>query len=193
MERGRGDTSERESRRHRAKFTEDLLDNERILKALNIQTGQTILDAGCGNGYMSKLFAEEVTRSGKVYAVDTDPYFLSVLKDETQGTNIETIEGDITKTTLLKASSLDLIYISTVIHVFSKTQMQGFLSEAKRLLKPEAMLAIVEIEKKATPFGPPLEFRYSPEELKKIVPLVPVDTVQAGEHFYMQIFRNQLN
>jgi ubiquinone/menaquinone biosynthesis C-methylase UbiE len=193
MEMRRGDIPEGKTYRHKAKFTEDLLDNELILKALNIQAGQTILDAGCGNGYMSKLFAKKVTQSGKVYALDTDTYFLNFLRDETQGTNIETIEGDITKPTPLKASSVDLIYISTVIHVFSKTQMQGFLREAKRLLKPDAMLAIVEIEKKATPFGPPLEFRYSPEELEKIVPLIPVDTVQAGEHFYMQIFRNQAN
>jgi hypothetical protein len=67
--------------------------------------------------------------------------------------------------------------------------MQGFLQEVKRLLKPGAMLAIVEIEKKKTPFGPPLELRYSPEELRETVPLVPVNTVKAGEHFYMQIFR----
>jgi ubiquinone/menaquinone biosynthesis C-methylase UbiE len=193
MEIGRDDIPEGKTYRHKAKFTEDLLDNELILKALNIQAGQTILDAGCGNGYMAKLFAKKVAQSGKVYALDTDTYFINILRDETQGTNIETIEDDITKITLLKASSLDLIYISTVIHVFSKTQMQGFLREAKRLLKPDAMLAIVEIEKKATPFGPPLEFRYSPEELEKIVPLIPVDTVQAGEHFYMQIFRNQAN
>jgi ubiquinone/menaquinone biosynthesis C-methylase UbiE len=188
-----GDTSEGKRYRHKGKFTEDLLDNERILKALNLEAGQTILDVGCGNGYMSKLFANKVTQSGKVYAVDSDSYFINVLRDETQGTNIETIEADITKPTLLKASSVDLIYISTVIHVFSKTQMQGFLREAKRLLKPDAMLTIVEIEKKATPFGPPLEFRYSPEELKKTVPMVPVETVRAGEHFYMQIFRNQEN
>jgi ubiquinone/menaquinone biosynthesis C-methylase UbiE len=192
-EMGRDDTSGGKMHQHRGKFTEGLIDNELILKALNIKPGQTILDAGCGNGYMSKLFAKKVTQSGKVYALDTDTYFINILRDETQGTNIETIKGDITKRTLLKASSLDLIYISTVIHVFSKTQMQGFLREAKRLLKPDAMLAIVEIEKKATPFGPPLEFRYSPEELEKIVPLIPVDTVQAGEHFYMQIFRNQAN
>jgi uncharacterized GH25 family protein len=60
----------------------------------------------------------------------------------------------------------------------------------KRLLKPNAYLAIVEVEKKETPFGPPLNSRYSPEDLKKIVPLVPVNTVQVGEHFYMQIFQD---
>ena len=69
--------------------------------------------------------------------------------------------------------------------------MKGFIRESKRLLKPDALLAIVEIEKKETPFGPPLKFRYSPEELKKIVPMVPVSTVPVGNHFYMQIFQNK--
>jgi ubiquinone/menaquinone biosynthesis C-methylase UbiE len=187
---GGQDTSEgSHNSQHRGKFTEDLLDNERILKALNIRAGQIIVDAGCGNGYMSKLFSKRVGPSGRVYALDPDTHSIKVLRDETQGTNIETIEGDITKPTLVKKSSVDLIYISAVIHAFSKDQMQGFLQEVKRLLKPGAMLAIVEIEKKKTPFGPPLELRYSPEELRETVPLVPVNTVKAGEHFYMQIFR----
>ena len=51
--------------------------------------------------------------------------------------------------------------------------------------KPDAILAIVEIEKKETPFGPPMELRYSPQELKEIVPLASVNTVQIGKHFYM--------
>jgi hypothetical protein len=68
--------------------------------------------------------------------------------------------------------------------------MQGFIQETKRLLKPNALLAIVEIEKKETPFGPPLKMRYSPEELKKIIPMTPGNTIQVGEHFYMQLFNN---
>jgi hypothetical protein len=77
-----------------------------------------------------------------------------------------------------------------VFHVFSQQQRQGFLQEVIRLLKHKALLAIVEIEKKETPFGPPLNLRYSPEELKKTIPLILANTVQVGEHFYMQIFQN---
>jgi ubiquinone/menaquinone biosynthesis C-methylase UbiE len=178
---------------YRGKFTEGLLDNELILKALQIMRGQTILDAGCGTGYMSKLFSNVVSRSGRVYALDTDKFFLKTLKNETQGSIIITLEGDITKSIPLKESSVDLFYISTVIHIFSKQQMQGFLREVKRLLRPEALLAIVEFEKKETKSGPPLEFRHSPEELKEIVPLVPLNTVKVGEQFYMQIFQNREN
>jgi ubiquinone/menaquinone biosynthesis C-methylase UbiE len=186
----RCDTSGRERHHHRGKSSESFLNKELILKTLNIKAGQTILDAGCGNGYMSKVFSKKVGPSGKVYAIDPDTESIEVLRKETQGTNIEAIEGDITKPTWLNQSSVDLIYLSTVIHGFSKQQMQGFLGEAKRLLKPNAALAIVEIEKKETPFGPPLNIRFSPEELKDIVPLSPLNTLQVGEHFYMLIFKN---
>jgi ubiquinone/menaquinone biosynthesis C-methylase UbiE len=185
------DTLEDKSSQRRGRFTEGLIDSKLVLKALEIKAGQTILDAGCGNGYMAKLFSQQVDRSGKVYALDLNPHFIEILKNEVKGTNIETIEGDITKPIMLKASSIDIIYLSTVFHVFSQPQRQGFLQEVKRLLKLKAFLAIVEIEKKETPFGPPLNLRYSPEELKKTVPLIPVNTVQVGEHFYMQIFRNR--
>ncbi len=186
----RTDNRER-SHQHRGKFTEGLLNNDVILKTLDIKAGQTIIDAGCGNGYMSKLFSQSVSCSGKVFAIDPDKYFIKILKNETRQTNIEAIEADITRRTEFKQSSVDIIYISTVIHGFSKKQMQGFLREAVRLLKSNGTLAIVEIEKKETPFGPPMEIRFSPEELKEIVPLVPANTIQAGEHFYMQIFHNK--
>jgi ubiquinone/menaquinone biosynthesis C-methylase UbiE len=185
----RYDTSDEEKHQHRGKSSESLLNKEQILKNLNIQAGQTILDAGCGNGYMSKAFSKKVTQSGKVYALDPDTESIEILRKETQGTNIEPMEGDITKRTQLNKSSVDLIYLSTVIHGFSKQQMQGFLQEAKRLLKPNAVLAIVEIEKKETPFGPPLNIRFSPDELKEIIRLAPLNTIQVGEHFYMLIFK----
>lgn len=180
-----------QARQSPGKFSQGLLNNELILASLNIKPGQTVLDAGCGNGYMSKLFARAVGPSGKVYALDPDPHFIKTLREETRGSNIETIVGDTTRPTPLQDASLDLMYLSTVFHMFSQAQIQGFVQEAERLLKPGALLAIVEIEKKETPFGPPLHLRWSPAELKEVIPLAPAGTIQAGEHFYMQLFRNR--
>jgi len=187
----KNEASTEERHHHRGKSTEDRLDKGPILKALNIKPGQTVLDAGCGNGYMSRVFSNEVARSGKVFALDPDKNVIDVLGKETQGTNIETMKGDITKPTPLEPSSVDLIYVSAVVHGFSTAQMENFIREVKRLLKPNARLAIVEIEKKETPFGPPLKIRFSPDELKDIIPLAPMNTIQAGDHFYMQIFENK--
>jgi ubiquinone/menaquinone biosynthesis C-methylase UbiE len=172
------------------KFTEGLLDTELIINALEIKPGQTIIDAGCGNGYMTKIFSQTVSTSGKVYAIDRDKYFIEKLSDETKGTNVASIEGDITNLDQLTDHSADLIYVSTVIHALPKQKLMVFLKEVKRVLTPNALLAIVEIEKKETPFGPPMENRYSPEELIQAVPIVPLKTIMVGEYFYMQVFQN---
>lgn len=71
------------------KFTEGLLNIPAILKALGIKKGQTILDAGCGTGYMSKIFSDTLSQSGKVYALDTDKYFIEKLINQTKGKTIE--------------------------------------------------------------------------------------------------------
>ncbi len=172
------------------KFTEGLVDSETIVEALDIQPGQTIIDAGCGTGYMASIFSRAVTASGRVHAVDRDGYFIEKLSEETKGTNIEAIQSDITHLDGLADRSVDLVYASTVIHALYGPQLTAFVMEARRLLKPDARLAIVEIEKKETPFGPPMEYRNSPEELMEKVPMVPLKTVRVGEHFYMQVFLN---
>jgi ubiquinone/menaquinone biosynthesis C-methylase UbiE len=185
------ETCSHKGHHHRGKSSESLLNKEVILKELNIFPGQTIIDAGCGNGYMSKEFSRLVKNSGKVYALDPDDNAIEVLAGETKNSNITPISGDITKTTALQSSSIDLIYLSTVLHGFSRSQVGGFQEEVKRLLKTNGILAIVEIKKEPTPFGPPMDIRFSPQELKEIITLVPQNTVEIGQFFYMQTFKKK--
>jgi ubiquinone/menaquinone biosynthesis C-methylase UbiE len=175
---------------HSGKSSESLLDKDAILWELNILPGQSILDAGCGNGYMAKEFSRMLKDTGKVYALDTDQTAIKALRIETKGSNIEPMEGDITKRTPLETSSINLVYLSTVFHGFSRNEIQGFQKEAVRLLKPHARLAVVEIHKRDTPFGPPLDIRFSPEELRHAIALAPLKTVEVGQYFYMQLFEN---
>lgn len=181
---------EKKKHRHRGRSSERHLNRDIVLKELKISSGQTILDAGCGSGYMSKEFSKLLNNAGKVYALDPDKSAIEILKQETRGTNIEPIVGDITERTQIENSSVDLIYLSTVFHGFSKREVDGFQKEVKRLLKPNAVLAIVEFKKIETPFGPPLEIRYSPDELQKSITLIPKSFVEVGEYFYMNIFEN---
>ena len=176
---------------HREKSSESLMDKGAILSALAIEFGQAILDAGCGNGYMSKEFSQLVGDSGRVYAMDPDEAGIAVLREETKGTNMMALVGDITTTTQLPASTIDLIYLSTVFHIFSPEQIKGFEAEVKRLLAPRGKLAVVEIVKRATPFGPPMNMRLSPKDLTYALRLAPSGTVEVGEYFYMQLFENR--
>ncbi len=170
------------------KFSEGLFDTETILKSLEICFGQTVLDAGCGNGYMAKKFSGLVGQSGKIYALDHDKEFINNLKKETNNTNINAFVGDISKTTRLKNCIVDLVYLSTVFHIFSEIQIAGFEKEVSRIAKPGSKIAILNINKEKTPFGPPMEMRSSPEELRQKLSFVPLELVEVSEHFYMQIF-----
>lgn len=174
---------------HRGKSSEDRFDKHVILENLSITPGLTILDAGCGNGYMAKEFARLTGETGKVYALDQDDVSIDALTSETKNTVIEPQVGDITTETDLSPSSIDLIYVSMVLHGFTQTQMEGFLREVNRILKPDGKLAIVEIDKVETPFGPPLEIRISPEELRQTVPLHPLHLIDIGQFSYMQVFK----
>jgi ubiquinone/menaquinone biosynthesis C-methylase UbiE len=138
---------------------------------------------------MAKEFAKLTGDTGKVYALDQDDVSIDTLKSETENTVIEPFVGDITKETPLSPCSIDLIYVSMVLHGFAQTQMEGFLREVNRLLKPGERLAIVEIDKVETPFGPPLEIRISPEELKQTITLHPLHLVDIGQFYYMQVFQ----
>lgn len=173
------------------KFTEGFLSDEHILNVLKISAGQTILDAGCGNGYMAIKFSKLVGHTGEIYAIDPDKVSISIFQKEVENSNITARVGDITKPTIFDKCSIDLVYLSTVFHIFSNEQVEGFVNEIKRILKPNGTLAIVNINKEETSFGPPIERKSSPEELKQKVTLSPLELIIVGDHFYMQTFENK--
>lgn len=173
---------------HKGKSSERLLDKGKILAALPVFAGQTVLDAGCGDGYMAMEFARLVGETGRVYAMDADSASIEAHKARLAAHAIEALTGDITATTHLPAGSMDLIYLSAVLHGFSEEQMHGFVQEAQRLLKPQGVLAILEIKKEKTAFGPPLAIRISPQELISRMPLAAGAMVEINDSFYLQRF-----
>ena len=170
------------------KYSEGLLDEKVIFEHLEIMPGQKVVDAGCGNGYMAKKFANLVGNDGKVYAIDPNQEIIEELKQENDGNNLEIFVGDISLDTGLENGSIDMVYLSTVFHTFSDEQTIGFNKEIDRLLCFGGRLAVVNIDKKNTPFGPPYHMRVSPEELICRVQLKAEKFVKIGDSFYMQIF-----
>lgn len=179
---------QRPAHHHRGRSSERLVDKVRVREALSLQPGQVIVDAGCGNGYMSREFSEVVGPAGRVYALDPDAEAIDRIRREDGHRNIEAMVNDVTRAIPLPPVSVDLLYISAVIHGFSPEQLRAFREEADRILKPRAMLAVVEIVKQETPFGPPLDIRFSPEELREIFSWKALPVVPAGDYFYLQRF-----
>ena len=175
---------------HRRKFTEGLIDTDRILASLDIEHGQTVLDAGCGTGYFSRLLSDEVGENGMVYAVDRNENGFEALRSGPALANVKLVVADFTKDIPIAKGSVDVFYLSTALHLQSGGLVQGLIREIKRVLRPGGTLAIVEIEKREMNFGPPMHLRRTPAELIAAMPFQPVETVKVSEHFYLQVFRN---
>ena len=84
-----------------------------IIDMLNVEKGATVLDLGCGTGYLTKVLSEQVGPKGKVVAVDPDGEKLKIAREEYSACNIEYIQAD-DKT--FPPGQYDLIYSNTVIH-----------------------------------------------------------------------------
>ena len=62
-------------------------------------------------------------------------------------------------------------------------------SKHKRLVKAtSSVIAIVNIHKKETSFGPPIEMRSSPKELCGKLSFTPLKPIDLNKYFYMQLF-----
>ena len=115
-----------------------------LLKALDVKSGQTVCDIGCGNGFYTLQLAELVGPTGRVLAVDIQNEMLRLLADrakEAQLANIESILGTPTDPRL-PAGSVDLILLVDVYHEFSDPE--PMLKSLRRVLKPDGRIALAE-------------------------------------------------
>lgn len=138
---------------------------ETILKLLDVQENDVILDAGAGTGYFT-ISAAELTQN-KVFALDIEPQMLQFLQSKLEGEglhNVELVQGPIERIPLNDAI-VNHVIASFVIHEVEP--LESGLQEISRVLKSGGKVLCVEWEKKETEQGPPLHHRLHSAELSR--------------------------
>jgi ubiquinone/menaquinone biosynthesis C-methylase UbiE len=157
------------------------LNPEEIVKTLPIKDGMVIADFGSGSGHFSLSMAKYLKPSGKVYSLDIWKPSLEALefRAKTEGlfniieprwANLEEARGS-----NLPNGSCDLVVISNIL--FEIEKKENIFLEAKRVLKPEGYLVLVE---------------WSPDKLpsqKKLFPLTKEEAVNFIEKTGFQLER----
>ena len=85
----------------------------KVINKLTVRKGSTVLDLGCGTGYLTKVLSERVGPEGKVVAVDPDGERLKIAREKYSASNIEYIQAD-DKT--FPPGQYDVIFSNIVIH-----------------------------------------------------------------------------
>ena len=180
---------------HLRGYFSSLLDPEKALKEIGLKTGDTLLDAGCGEGRFSIPASQIIGEHGKVYAIDISEKAIDFLKDEIKKKSIRNIEvftGDITKKLPLEDEVIDVCLMANILHglVVSK-KVKSTLKEIFRILKPNGILGVVDFKKIEGPPGPPLSIRMSPKEIEEIISkygFKKKKITEIGEYHYAVIF-----
>lgn len=150
----------------------------------------TVADFGAGIGAYSLPLAKRVGMSGKVYAIEVQKDLLARLSQEAvrlKISNLEVIWGDVEKAggSKIPERSLDLVLISNVL--FQSSAKYSILKEAKRILKPDGRLVIIDWEDSYGNLGPTATAIIKPAELEKILGELGFKVLKkfsAGDHHY---------
>ena len=158
---------------HHGRSTKEILDPNRVLSAIGLKKGDTFLDAGSGDGYMSLAASKIIGDEGKIYAVDAWEESINTFKEEIKKENIkniETIVADIIQKIPIADESVDILYMGNVLHGFvENNEVEPVMKEIQRVIKEGGSFAVVEFKKIENSPGPPLHVRITPEEVEEIV------------------------
>jgi ubiquinone/menaquinone biosynthesis C-methylase UbiE len=114
-----------------------------ILAAMKLRPGQQGADIGSGTGVFTIEIAKKIS-AGKLFAVDVNREYMSLLEDKIKTHNIQNIEtlyaDDLDKN--IKDESLNFIFICAVLHEIG--DKREFLERYRRKLRADGHAYIVE-------------------------------------------------
>jgi ubiquinone/menaquinone biosynthesis C-methylase UbiE len=118
-----------------------------ILAACRIKPGMAVADVGAGTGLFTRLFAEAVGPTGKVYAVDIAPDFVAHAVKTCKEKGFTNVVGVVCTATSaeLPPNSVDLVFICDTYHHFEfpfKT-----MTSIRQALRPGGRVVLVDFKR----------------------------------------------
>lgn len=120
-----------------------------VVQALGLKPEMDIADIGAGTGFYSLLFAQQIGKSGNVFAVDVTDDFVRNIKRRASENNLENIHAMLSeqKDTGLGQDSIDMAFICNTYHHFEYPQ--SMLASIHSALRPGGVLIIIDYRKQA--------------------------------------------
>ena len=173
------------------------LQPSKTLAVFDLREGMRVADFGAGSGAYAHDASIRVGHTGKVYAIEVQKELLKKLEadiKESHITNIECIWGDIEKKGGVKLAdgSMDRVIIANVL--FQATDKLGLIDEAKRILKKDGMVLLVDWKDSYGGLGPAPEhvvLQTAATQLFVKRGFTVGEIISVSEHHYGIIFRHE--
>ena len=163
------------------------------LKQFGIVENMIVADLGAGSGFYS-IPAAEIANNGKVYAIEVQRDFLTMIKIKAADAhlaNIDFIWGDVETVggTKIKDGILDRVIASNIL--FQIIHKNKFLDEAHRILKKHGKILLIDWADASFVGGPKSNVLIKKENAREMFEkkgFVYERDIDAGMHHYGMIF-----
>lgn len=160
------------------------------IEQLGLREGMKVADLGAGIGAYAIPAGKKVGDTGRVFAVEVQKNLLTTIKDtafEKQVSNVEVIWGDIENLNGTKIAdySVDVIIIANVL--FQVEDKDGVLKEARRILKQDGRLLLVDWKDSYGGVGPQPEYIVTADKARALFEtagFVFVESIDTGSQHY---------
>jgi ubiquinone/menaquinone biosynthesis C-methylase UbiE len=171
---------------------EDQEKSSRLLDALELRDGETVVDLGAGSGYFAFRIAPRVGRAGKVLAVEIQDEMLQKIRERAQALklmNVEAVKGSETDPKL-PVRGVDLVLMVDVYHELAYPF--EVMTKVREALKPGGRVFVVEYRKEDPAVRIKEVHKMSVEQVKRemnAVGLVHVQTLETLPLQHIVIFK----
>lgn len=135
------------------------------LYALAPESGERVLDVGCGPGHLLAMVAPTVGPEGDVYGLDVAPQMLESAAQRLAALDAPAAlyRGD-ARALPFADEVFDAVVLTETLELFSETDAAAVLSEIRRVLEPGGRLVVASMERRGyeeTPFVRAYEWLYA--------------------------------
>lgn len=168
-----------------------------IVDEFGLREGMSVADFGSGAGYFTILIAQRVGKEGRVYALDIMETALDSVREKAKAAGLENMEMIRTNLEVIGSSGLadqsqDAVLLANIL--FQSDKKSDIIKEAKRTLKDNGSLIIIDWKKGAGGFGPPDSLRTEETAMRSLASgegLIFERTFNAGQFHFGMVFRKQ--
>jgi len=116
-----------------------------ILEPISFSEGETILEMCSGTGGATFYISEKAENKSRIIGIDLSTGQLQQAQKRNYDCPTQFIEGNVTYAPF-QDESFDKIFISHAIHEMSRELRYKTLQEAKRILKPDGEIIVMEMD-----------------------------------------------
>jgi ubiquinone/menaquinone biosynthesis C-methylase UbiE len=140
---------------------------DKVVKALDLKPGETVVDIGAGTGYFTRRFAAAVAPTGRAIGLDVEPAMVEYMRKDARTHKLSNYEPRLVKPddAELAPASVDVIFLCDAYHHIDNRV--GYFHRLIPALKPGGRVVIVDFFKRPLPVGPPPPHKISLTQVKE--------------------------